>query len=175
MTDQTRRFELSDPLYQEVADFLYQEAALLDQNRLREWLGLLNEHLVYLMPVRVNLERAAGAGFVEGFYHFEENLASLTLRVKRLETDHAWAEDPPSRTRRFISNIQVSLADREDELAVTNYILLVRNRGDAPDTHLISAERRDIVRQTPDGLKLIRREILIDQTTVGLENLAIFF
>lgn len=164
---------LSDPLYQQVLVFLYQEAHLLDSWKLEEWLQLLSEDVVYLMPVRVTHERKDGPGFVEGLYHFEENMASLRLRIKRLQTRFAWGEDPLPRTRRFISGVLVVPGREKNELEVTSSLLLVRNRGDVPDLSFLSAERRDVIRQTPDGLRLARRVILPDQTVPGLESLFI--
>jgi 3-phenylpropionate/cinnamic acid dioxygenase small subunit len=55
---------------------------------------------------------------VDDIFHFDENRASLGLRVRRLGTNVAWAEDPPSLTRRFVTNIRVAWGEREDELAV---------------------------------------------------------
>jgi 3-phenylpropionate/cinnamic acid dioxygenase small subunit len=163
----------SDPLYQQVLMFLYHEAYLLDNWNLEEWLQLLSDDVVYLMPVRVTRERKDGPGFVEGPYHFEENKASLTLRIKRLQTQFAWGEDPLPRTRRFISNVLVHFIDRENEWGVISSLLFVRNRGDMPDLAFLSAERHDVIRQTPEGLRLARRMILPDQAVLGLESLFI--
>ncbi len=162
-----------EPLYQQVLTFLYQEAYLLDSWRLEEWLQLLSDDVVYLMPVRVTQEKKDGPGFVDGVYHFEENRASLTLRIKRLQTDFAWGENPQPRMRRFISNVLVAPGREENELDVTSSLLLVRSRGDVPDLAFLSAERRDVIRHTPNGLRLARRVILPDQTVLGLESLFI--
>ena len=91
-------------LYGEIVEFLYREAELLDSNRFGDWLSLLAEDIHYVMPVRTTQFRAKGEGFQDVAF-FEENFASLRTRVKRLETDFAWAETPPSRTRHFITNI----------------------------------------------------------------------
>lgn len=164
---------LSDPLYQQVLMFLYHEAYLLDNWNLEGWLQLLSDDVVYLMPVRVTQEKKDGLGFVDGLYHFEENKASLTLRIKRLQTQFAWGEDPQPRTRRFISSVLVTPGREENELNVTSSLLLVRSRGDVPDLAFLSAERRDVIRHTPNGLRLARRVILSDQTVLGLESLFI--
>jgi phthalate 3,4-dioxygenase beta subunit len=51
------------------------------------------------------------------------------MRVKRLATDHAWAEDPPSRTRHFVTNVR-TFRPRADELYVESALLLFRSRGE---------------------------------------------
>jgi hypothetical protein len=39
---------------------------------------------------------------------------------------------------------------------------------------MLSAERIDILVQTDSGLKMEKRDIYVDQTTLGVENLAVF-
>ena len=53
-------------------------------------------------------------------------------------------------------------------------LLLIRNRLEMTNYPPLSAERRDTLLDTPDGLRLARREILIDQAMVMMPNLAIF-
>jgi len=43
-------------LKQEIEEFLYEEAELLDQRRFREWLDRLTDDLVYVMPIRRNVK-----------------------------------------------------------------------------------------------------------------------
>jgi len=43
-------------LGQEIADFLYREAELLDERRYREWLDLLADDIRYWMPMRRNVK-----------------------------------------------------------------------------------------------------------------------
>ncbi len=164
---------LSDELYLQVVTFLYREAYLLDHWKLEEWLSLLTDDALYLMPVRVTEWGIESQGFVRELYHFEENKSSLTLRIKRLQTQFAWGENPPPRTRRFIGGVLVRKGDRDHELEVTSSLLFLRNRGDSPDLSILSAERQDILRITPDGLRLARRLILLDHTVPSLESLFI--
>ena len=92
------------PLYGRIVEFLYREAELLDTYRFGEWLGLLADDIHYVMPVRTTQFRSEGDGFQEVAF-LDENISSLRTRVKRLETESAWAEAPPSRTRHFVSNV----------------------------------------------------------------------
>ena len=86
------------PLYGEVLEFLYREAALLDESDFAAWIELCAEDIHYIMPVRTTQFRARGTGFEETSF-FDENINSLRTRVARLQTDSAWSETPPSRTR----------------------------------------------------------------------------
>jgi PAH dioxygenase small subunit len=158
-------------LWFEVVSWLDHEAALLDDGRLEEWLDLLTEDVDYTMPVRLTRERGSGPDMHAGSPHFIDNAQTLRMRVERLKTEFAWAEDPPSRTRRFVTNVRPQLT--EDGVDVRSYLLLYRNRGDDSGAELISAERHDHLRRTTDGLRLRRREVRIDQSTLGVRNLAV--
>ena len=160
--------------YREVHSFLMREAELLDERREREWLeSCIADDVEYLMPVRENRERSEGVGFSDESFYFQETRGSLELRVKRLETEYAWAEDPPSRTRHFVTNVRV--AEGEGEVAVKSNLLLYRSRGTDPTADLLSAERRDGLRKQNDGWRLRRREILLDHSVVMTHNLSVFF
>ncbi len=41
-----------------------------------------------------------------GMAHWDENKYSLSRRVARFATEHAWTEDPPSRLRHYITNVR---------------------------------------------------------------------
>jgi phthalate 3,4-dioxygenase subunit beta len=162
--------------YGRVVDFLYYEAELLDNARHREWLALLTQDIVYRAPVRVTRAHTLADSSLAGMAHFDEDHYSLTKRVERFETDHAIAEDPPSRTRRHLSNVrcwQDADAEAAEVLARSN-LLLFRSRGDVQRPDLVSAERTDLLRWEDGGLKLARREILFDESVLRTQNLAVF-
>lgn len=61
--------------------------------------------------------------------HFDEDFGSIAMRVHRLiGTKSAWAEDPASRTRRFVSDIVAESGEREGEFKARSYLLLARSR-----------------------------------------------
>jgi len=120
---------------------------------------------------------ARGAGFdsLADMGHFDEDMYALRKRVQRLATDHAWTEDPPSRTRHFVANVRTFSGEGEGEdLRVESALLLFRSRGDTREPSLISAGRTDRLRATADGLRLARREITVDESVLRTQNLAVF-
>ena len=153
--------------------FLVEEAALLDAADYAGWLELLAEDIRYMMPVRVTTARGAGFDTLAGMGHFDEDLYALRKRVQRLATDHAWTEDPPSRTRHFVTNVRTFRKEGED-LRVESALLLFRSRGDTREADLLSAGRTDLLRATVDGLRLARREITVDESVLRTQNLAVF-
>ena len=191
-----RPLPYSDPVHQAAHQFLVEEAALLDAADYAGWLALLCEDIRYLMPVRVTTARGAGFDSLAGMAHFDENMYALRKRVERLGTDHAWTEDPPSRTRHFVSNVRTFAAGSVEgvrdgtgaeagaveqaagsgavELHVESSLLLFRSRGDTREADLVSAGRTDTLRPTDDGYRLARREIAVDESVLRTQNLAIF-
>ena len=159
-------------LWFESVSWLDNEAQLLDAGQFDQWLSLLTEDIRYVVPVRVTRERGGGPDVHLGAPHFQDDLGTLRMRVERLKTEFAWAEDPPSRTRRFVTNVRPRSLEKPD-VAVQSNLLLYRSRGDDPRPELISAERHDVLRRTSDGLRLSRREVILDQATLPLRNLAL--
>ncbi|MDH3232804.1 MAG: aromatic-ring-hydroxylating dioxygenase subunit beta [Alphaproteobacteria bacterium] len=87
----------------EVEDFLYYEAALLDDWRLDEWLDLFTEDAVYIVPTTDLPEGDPAKDLV----FINDDVVQLRGRVIRLKSRHAHREYPRSRTRRFISNVRI--------------------------------------------------------------------
>lgn len=158
----------------EVTRFLYKEAALLDHRKFEQWLDLLDDAIVYRMPLRVTRDSNDAINVVDDMTFFEENKRSLITRVERLRTTSAWAETPPPRSRHFISNILVDPGDAADEFAVSSYFLILRNHRDSEEVERIFGERSDVVRSGADGLKILRRTIYADQTVLTIRNLSVF-
>jgi ethylbenzene dioxygenase subunit beta len=159
--------------YAELLEWMYREARLLDTGDFISWLALMANDIVYEMPTRSSVMPKDGAGFHLDFGFFAESHSSLTARVKRLQTDQAWAEQPRSRTRHFISNV---LADRaaDGTFVTTSSFLLTRLRSNRP-YDVFTGERRDVLRRQDGVLKLARRTIFIDQTVLESHNLSMFF
>ncbi|MDL4773152.1 MULTISPECIES: 3-phenylpropionate/cinnamic acid dioxygenase subunit beta [Thermomonosporaceae] len=163
----------SDPDHLDVHQFLVEEAALLDRQDHAGWLDLLTDDIRYLMPVRVATARGAGFDTLPDMGHFDEDLYSLRKRVDRFATDHAWTEDPPSRTRHFVTNVRTFRA-AGGELRAESSLLLFRSRGDNREADLLSAGREDVLRRVDGALRLARRRVLVDETVLRTQNLAIF-
>jgi phthalate 3,4-dioxygenase beta subunit len=172
--DTREQVPLGGTLHHRAADFLYAEAELLDQRRHDEWLATLTDDIVYRMPVRVTSAHSLADSTLSHLSHFDEDRYSLEKRVSRFGTEHAWAEDPPSRTRRHVSNVRAWIGDAPGEVVVTSSVLVFRSRGDVHDSDLLSMGRTDVLREVGERLLLARREILVDESVLHTQNLAIF-
>ncbi len=167
----------------EVEQFLYREARLLDERRFHEWLELMADDVHYWMPTRINrladrdgetwaIERELSGS--EELAFFDETRESLERRVARLDTGRAWAEDPPSRTRRLITNVEVEPGDAPHELRAFSNFLLYRSRGETKRDTFVG-QRRDVLRLVKGQFKLARRMIVLDATVSPANNFSVFF
>ncbi len=155
-----------------VEQFLYDEAALLDDLRYRDWLALLDPGIRYVMPVRVSSAQGR-PGHLADMDHFDEDLYGLTKRVERLETEQAWTEEPPSRPRRFVTNVRGFWLD-DGDLDVRSSLLLFRSRGDLRPPEWLSAGRKDRLHPAGQSFRLVRRQISVDESVLRTQNLALF-
>jgi phthalate 3,4-dioxygenase subunit beta len=165
---------VSASIHHDVTTWLFWEAELLDERRFREWLSLLADDVRYRMPVTVTTMRRTDHVALGAMTHFDEDRYSLEKRVERLEGDHAWTEDPPSRARRFVTNVRVATLDGSDDVEARSYLLLYRSRGDDRPADLVSVERTDRLRPVPGGWLLAARHLAIDEAVLRTQNLALF-
>jgi phthalate 3,4-dioxygenase subunit beta len=167
----------NDTRHLQAHQFLVDEAYLLDAQQYEMWLDTLTDDIRYVMPVRVTTARGAGFDTSPGMAHFDEDKYSLSQRVARFATEHAWTEDPPSRLRHFITNVRTFECDDPDDgahLIVESAELLFRSRGDVNESALISCGREDLLRWSADQWKLARRRIFVDESVLRMQNLAVF-
>src|SRR5437588_10567497 len=116
---------------QEVEDFFFAEAALLDEWRLQEWLELLTEDATYRIPP-TDLPAADSHNTL---FIIADDAARIRSRVKQLLGKSAWAENPPSRTRRIIGNVRI-LGQEGDTIRVTANFAIYRMRFELVDTYV---------------------------------------
>jgi biphenyl 2,3-dioxygenase subunit beta len=168
---------MASELRREIEEFLYFEAELLDDRRLREWFDLLADDIRYWMPIRHNLferpddirDELSKPG--EGFY-FDDDRKSLKIRVERAYAKNAWAEMPPSRTRHLITNIRIKKDDGR-EIEVHSNFLVYRTRMEN-DQDMFVGERQDILRRGDGGFKIAKRTIILDQAVLTAKNISVF-
>jgi len=172
-----------------VEQFLYWEARLLDARRFQAWLDLLTDDVRYWMPGRSNRYPKESKAIVvldpdryneadltgdDELAILDETKETLGRRIARLETGMAWAEDPPSRTRHMLSNIEVEPGDAASEIKVYANFLVYRSRAETEQDFYVGA-RQDILRHVNGAWKIARRKIILDQSVLLAKNVSIFF
>jgi 3-phenylpropionate/cinnamic acid dioxygenase small subunit len=173
----------------EVEQFLYREARLLDERRFHEWLQLFTDDVRYWMAPRRNrypkssksiaildLDRYVEDDLTEDLELaiLDESKQTLSARIARLDTGMAWAEDPPSRTRHLLANIEIEPGDAGSEIKVYSNFIVYRSRSETEHDFYVGA-RRDVMRLVDGAWKIARRKMILDQNVLLAKNVSIFF
>ena len=163
-------------LWLELTQFYIREAWLLDDRKLAEWLDLFTEDVLYFMPRRKNVRRRELDREVTPLGDLaliEDDKRYLEMRVARLDTGLAWAEDPPSRTRHLVGNLVVDPQDNGDVLARTAF-LVYRSHLET-DQQLFAGSREDVLRRVDGAWKVSKRTVVLDANVLLDKNLSVFF
>jgi 3-phenylpropionate/cinnamic acid dioxygenase small subunit len=163
---------MSTALRHEFEALLSEEHWLLDAGQFEDWLALMDDAVRYWAPVRENLGRDE-----ENFErphlltHFDENRATLGLRVARLRTGSAHAEEPPSRIRHFLANVKILEQATAERVRVASNFIIFRSRPGLEE-HLFVGSRRDWWQRREGGWRLTERLIIFDHDVI--ENITVF-
>lgn len=145
----------------EVEDFLYAEAAMLDDWQLDEWLALLTDDATYHVPSNDRPDSNPR----NALFTIADDINRIRARVKRLKDVNAHAESPRSRTRRMISNVRiVHTADGKVHVAA-NFVVHRFRRGSP--TRIYVGHYRYALVPTAQGLRIANRRAILDSTELG--------
>ena len=169
-------------LKNEIEDFLYQEAELLDERNFEEWLELLADDIRYWMPMRRNVKFGElDREFTregQDINWFDEGKETLDRRVRQILTGVHWAEEPLSRICHFVTNVQILRATPSTtdptEVSVKCRFLIYRNRVQT-ETDFLIGKREDTLRKVDGAWKIAERKIILDQNVLLAKNLTFFF
>jgi len=170
-------------LKQEIEEFLYLEADLLDGRKFREWLDLLAEDLVYFMPIRRNVkfgehDERENTRQGEGISWFDEDKWTVTKRVEQILTGVHYAEEPLSRVTHMVSNIRLldvkPSVEQPEEVTVGSRFLVFQSRVEY-ENYTFIGRRTDVLRRNGDSWLITRRELILEQNVLLAKNLSILF
>lgn len=131
-------------------EFLYHEAALLDERRFEDWLELFAEDAVYWIPQGDEPDPSRTVSIAY------DDRRRLHERVLRLASGFAYSQDPPSQTCHLVANPRVSSAG-EDELLVSSNLLVAEVRRSTQNLYAARVEHELV----PHGEAfLIRRKVI---------------
>jgi 3-phenylpropionate/cinnamic acid dioxygenase small subunit len=160
-------------LHHEISEFLNREARLIDERRFDEWLNLFTDDVRYWMPGRT--VRLGQEEVTEGdLALIDDNKQGLELRVRRLSTGLAHAEQPPSRTRHLITNVEVEKGATDFEVKVFSNFILYKSRLEREEEFFVG-RREDTLRKVNEEWKITRRKIVLDHNVIPGKSLSVFF
>ena len=139
-------------------EFLYEEAALLDDWRLDDWLALFTPDARYEVPSTDH----PGGGPADALMLVSDTAAMLAARVKRLNSRKAHREFPWSRTRRIIGNVRI-LSQDGDELEVAANFAVYRSRR---EVNVYMGQYRHRLVRHGDSFKIRFRRAELDVETL---------
>jgi benzoate/toluate 1,2-dioxygenase subunit beta len=145
-----------------VEQFLYQEARLLDEGRLEEWLELFTPDAVYWLP--------AGNGDIDPTEHVSiiyDTRREMSARVARLRSGYAHAQDPASRMCRLLSNVEIE--NGEDGEGVVAHCVMVLFALTHHGTEIHSARCQFALRPDGDSWKIRRKKVTLLRCDEALE------
>jgi p-cumate 2,3-dioxygenase beta subunit len=146
---------------QQVEDFLYEEAALLDAWRLDDWLALMTDDAVYRVPSNDRPD----ADPKDALFIVADDINRIRARVARLKKKDAHAEDPRSRTRRLLTNVRILERNGAALKVEANFSVTRFRRNDGIRTYI--GHYRYELRVDGPRLKIAKREAVIDSMELG--------
>jgi len=164
-------------LQHRVEQFLYAEAQLLDDHEFNTWITLFTDQAHYWVPTRntrTNRERAKEIAARGEGAHVDDDMVRLRGRVRRSTSGLAWSEEPPSRTRRLLTNVRIRPRDT-GVLDVRLNFWVYRGRLERHQDWFVG-ERFDVLvpDDGPYGYLIADRKIVLDQSTVLAPNMSVF-
>lgn len=145
--------------------WLYREARLLDERRYDEWFGLWDRDGVYWIPA--NEDDYDPATHVSLLY---KDWVGLRDRVERLGSGVAYAQSPPSRLRRLVSNVEVeAVADAPGLTALRSNFLLVELRRHVQD--VFAGTALHTLRLEDGRARIVRKVVRLLDNDEPIDNL----
>lgn len=151
------------------------EVRNLQSGRYREWLKeMVAEDVHYWMPIweqRFSKDKRPDPTPNDAAI-YNDDYGELEQRVERLYTSMVWMEDPPSKIRYFITNVEAFDAGN-DEFEVFSNVLVYRNRRQH-EVSVHTLAREDMLRKTATGFRVFKRKLLLDARVTQDKNLYFF-
>ncbi len=164
---------VSNDIYHDVEQTLYQEARLICEERLRDWLNIMVDQDILYQAVSRQLRVRKDARYIlkDHVNIFNENYHYLEMRVVQSESPMQWTADPREVVRHFISNLEVYEGETPGEYKVFANCYVVRNRR-IYEEMTYSYSRKDVWRKDANGqFRLLKRLSEVDERFMRGKNL----
>jgi benzoate/toluate 1,2-dioxygenase subunit beta len=146
-----------------VEQFLYMEAQLMDEHRYDEWLALWTEDALYWAPTgRDEIDPAREISLIY------DDWTRLQVRIARLKSGFAHAQEPKSRMRRVVSNIVIEEAGNEEIVTHSNFMLAELRRG---KQDIFAGRTIHRLRPHENDFKLVFKKVLLVNNDEPIDNL----
>lgn len=148
---------------QQVEQFLYYEAQLMDEHRYDEWLALWTDDALYWVPAgRDDIDPRREISLIY------DDRVRLQTRIARLKSGFAHAQQPKSRMRRVVSNILIEEVENAEILAYSNFMLAELRRG---KQDVFAGRTVHRLRLHHGNFKLVAKKVLLVNNDESIDNL----
>jgi benzoate/toluate 1,2-dioxygenase subunit beta len=151
-------------LLREVEQFIYREARLADELRYDDWEALWTDDASYWVP--------ANADDIDPTQQMSiifDNRSRIRTRIKQLHTGKRHAQNPPSKLRHLITNVELLGEDGDDMEVGANFLVYEsRDRG----VTLWAGRTEWTLRRTDEGLRIARKKVMLVNNDRALNTLA---
>jgi len=173
---EARTQQVDSSIFYEVQQHYHREFRTLQHENYEDWLhNYVSEDIHYWMPVleqRLRKDKRRQPTPDDAAI-FNEDYLELKQRIDRLNTGAVWMEDPPSRIRYFMTNLEVYTTDKQDELETFCNVMVIRNRRQVESSQH-SIGREDLLKREGSGFRVLKRKLLIDARVTQDKNLYFF-
>lgn len=159
---------MSFPSRDDLIDYVYEEARMLDDGRYDEWLNLWTEDGYYWMPLDYKQEDPK---LVTSLLYEDEFLRKM--RVERLRGDRTFSQKPKSRCHHVVQRPFIELIDHDGNLFVTHTPFhYVETRQD--DQIVLAANARHEMVLVDDALKIRLKRVDLLNSDAAFGNIQLF-
>jgi len=151
-------------LLREVEQFVYREARFADDHRYDDWEALWAPEAIYWVP--------AGADDIDPTTQMSiifDNRSRIATRIKQLHTGKRHAQNPVSRIRHLITNVELLDGD-EDQVEVGANVLVYESR--ERGVTVWAARTEWTLRRTDEGFRIARKKVMLVNNDRPLNTLA---
>jgi 3-phenylpropionate/cinnamic acid dioxygenase small subunit len=146
-----------------VEQFIYTEAQIMDEHRYDEWLALWADDALYWVPTgrdEVDPKREISLIY--------DDRTRLQVRISRLKSGFAHAQEPKSRMRRVVSNIVIEEAENGEIVVASNFMLAELRRG---KQDIFAGRTIHRLRPHENSFKIVSKKVLLVNNDEPIDNL----
>ena len=159
---------MNDPARDDLVQFVYHEARLLDERRFDEWLALFAEHGHYWMPLEPG---QTDPRLVTSLLY--EDLFMLRLRVERLKGVRTFSQKPPSRGHHLLQQPRIEeFAPEEGRFVTVTAFHYVEARQD--DQNLFAGWYRHALEMVDGRLRIALKRVDLVNCDAAFGNIQLF-
>ena len=148
---------------EKIENLLYREARLMDEHQYDDWLQMWASEAMYWVPCnRDDIDPTMSVSIILDDYQ------GLRLRIERLKSGAAYGQDPPSKMRRVLSNVEIDGEANGEIVVFSNFNLTELRRGRQATFAGRSTHR---LRALDDRLEITYKKVALVNNDEPIDNL----